>query len=86
MWPGFRDRVSAAIHDNKNVLPAFKFSYLKSRSLVELHTLGEWQLKDDNYIEALEWLKQLYDRKYPMSHMKGYDSSELKQFRLMLGI
>ncbi|XP_036319652.1 uncharacterized protein LOC118734064 [Rhagoletis pomonella] len=66
-WPGFRDRFIAAIHSNDNVSPAFKFSYLK-KSLVgkAARTLGEWQLTDDNYIEAWDRLKQLYDRKYPI--------------------
>ncbi|XP_036327151.1 uncharacterized protein LOC118739748 [Rhagoletis pomonella] len=66
-WSGFRDRFMAAIHNNENVSPAFKFSYLK-KSLVgkAARTLGEWQLTDDNYVEAWARLKQLYDRKYPI--------------------
>ncbi|XP_049308602.1 uncharacterized protein LOC125777545 [Bactrocera dorsalis] len=76
MWPGFRDRFSAAIHENRNVSPAFKFSYLK-KSLVggAAQTLGEWQLTDDNYIEAWDRLKQLYDRKYPIcrEHLRQFN-------------
>ncbi|XP_067625894.1 uncharacterized protein [Eurosta solidaginis] len=66
-WSGFRDRFVAAIHNNENVSPAFKFSYL-NKSLVgkAARTLGEWQLTDDNYMEAWDRLKQLYDRKYPI--------------------
>ncbi|XP_036336161.1 uncharacterized protein LOC118746416 [Rhagoletis pomonella] len=75
MWSGFRDRFSAGIHENKNVSPAFKFSYLK-KSLIgrAAQTLGEWQLTDDNYIEAWERLKQLYDRKYPIcrEHLRQF--------------
>lgn len=64
-WQGFHDRFVAAIHENSDVTPAFKFSYLK-KSLTgkAARTMGEWQLTDDNYQEAWERLHQLYNRKY----------------------
>ncbi|XP_036346841.1 uncharacterized protein LOC118756168 [Rhagoletis pomonella] len=64
-WKGFHDRFKAAVHDNEQVAPAFKFTYLQ-KSLVgkAARTLGEWQLTDENYHEAWERLKQLYDKKY----------------------
>lgn len=66
-WQGFHDRFVAAIHDNEQVSPAFKFLYLK-KSLTgkAARTMGEWQLTDDNYHEAWERLKQLYNKKYPI--------------------
>lgn len=74
-WPGFRDRFTAAIHENENVSPAFKFSYLtKSLTGKAMQTLGEWQLTEGNYMEAWERLKQLYDRKYPIcrEHLRNF--------------
>ncbi|XP_036340813.1 uncharacterized protein LOC118750197 [Rhagoletis pomonella] len=64
-WKGFHDRFKAAVHDNEQVAPAFKFAYLQ-KSLVgkAARTLGEWQLTDENYNEAWERLIQLYDKKY----------------------
>lgn len=64
-WIGFHDRFAAAIHNNDKVSPAFKFSYLK-KSLTgrAARTLGEWQLTDENYNEAWERLKQIYNQKY----------------------
>lgn len=64
-WQGFRDRFVAAIHDNNQIAPSYKFSYLKN-SLVgkAARTLGEWQLTDRNYVEAWDRLNHIYDRKY----------------------
>lgn len=64
-WRGFSDRFKAAIHENTNVKPAFKFQYLQ-RSLIgkAKRTLGEWQYTDANYTEAWERLEQVYNRPY----------------------
>lgn len=64
-WQGFRDRFVAAIHNNDQIAPSYKFSYLKN-SLVgkASKTLGEWQLTDRNYGEAWDRLNHIYDRKY----------------------
>lgn len=64
-WQGFHDRFVAAIHDNEQVSPAYKFSLLK-KSLTgkALKDFGEWQLTDANYLEAWQRLEQRYDRKY----------------------
>lgn len=62
-WQGFHDRFVAAIHDNAQVTPAYKFSYLK-KSLTgrAARTLGEWQLTDENYQEAWERLNNCTTR------------------------
>lgn len=67
-WQGFHDRFRAAIHENEQLSGAYKFMYLQ-RSLTgkASYALGEWQLTDDNYTEAWERLKQLYERKYQTS-------------------
>lgn len=74
-WQGFHDRFVAAIHENAQVSPAFKFSYLK-KSLTgrAARTLGEWQLTDENYQEAWERLNQLYNKKYPIcrEHLRQF--------------
>lgn len=64
-WQGFRDRFVAAIHENEQVTPAYKFSLLK-KSLTGKASkdFGEWQLTDANYLEAWQQLDQRYNRKY----------------------
>lgn len=64
-WQGFRDRFVAAVHENEQVRPAFKFQHLaKSLTGKAAKTLGEWQLTESNYLEAWARLNQLYDKKY----------------------
>lgn len=67
-WQGFHDRFKAAVHDNELIPRAFKFQYLKSSLKGQAAVaLGEWQLSDENYTEAWERLKELYDREYQTS-------------------
>lgn len=67
-WQGFHDRFKAAIHDNEQLSGAYKFMYLQNSLKGKANqALGEWQLTDNNYAEAWERLKQLYERKYQTS-------------------
>ncbi|XP_055910567.1 uncharacterized protein LOC129944933 [Eupeodes corollae] len=64
-WQGFRDRFLAAVHENKNISPAYKFAYLKgSLTGKAARTLGEWQLTESNYAEAWQRLNDVYSRQY----------------------
>ncbi|XP_067616817.1 uncharacterized protein [Eurosta solidaginis] len=74
-WQGFGDRFVAAIHNNEQIAPAYKFAYLKkSMTGKAARTLGEWQLTDGNYYEAWERLNQLYNKKYPIcrEHLRQF--------------
>lgn len=67
-WQGFHDRFKAAIHDNEQLTGAYKFMHLQNSLKGKAgQALGEWQLTDNNYAEAWERLKQLYERKYQTS-------------------
>lgn len=62
-WQGFHDRFKAAV-----IPRAFKFQYLqKSLEGQAAAALGEWQLSDENYNEAWDRLKELYEREYQTS-------------------
>lgn len=64
-WQEFHDMFKAAVHDNEQITPAFKFQYLKkSLKGIAADALGNWQLTDNNYVEAWARLKQLYEQKY----------------------
>lgn len=67
-WQGFRDAFKAAVHDDEIIKPIFKFQLLKS-SLEgrAAAALGEWQVTEQNYYEAWNWLNELYERKYQTS-------------------
>ncbi|XP_055918290.1 uncharacterized protein LOC129950357 [Eupeodes corollae] len=64
-WQGFGDRFLAAVHENKNISPAYKFAYLKgSLTGKAARTLGEWQLTESNYAEAWQRINEVYSRQY----------------------
>lgn len=64
-WQSFHDFFKAAVHDNEQLTPAYKFQYLKkSLKGKAAAALGDWQLTDNNYAEAWARLKQLYEQKY----------------------
>lgn len=67
-WEGFRDAFKSEVHDDQHIKPVLKFQLLKS-SLEgrAAASLGEWQITDQNYAEAWDWLNQLYARKYQTS-------------------
>ena len=67
-WKSFHDCFVARIHNNDSIAPAYKFSYLKNSLTGEAaKTLGEWHLTDASYEEAWKRLKQIYDKKYPIT-------------------
>lgn len=67
-WKEFKDRFIAAIHNNKDVDPVFKFSYLK-KSLrgPAADSLKGYDVTEANYNVAWERLNKEYDRKYPLA-------------------
>lgn len=68
-WKGFHDRFIEGIHKLETVASSYKFLRLK-QSLVgrAAKALGEWQLTEDNYAEAWDRLKQLYDKPQLIAH------------------
>lgn len=68
-WKGFHDRYVEGMHKLETVAPSYKFLRLK-QSLVgkAAKALGEWQLTEDNYAEAWDRLKQLYDKPQLIAH------------------
>lgn len=67
-WRAFHDGFKAAIHDDESISPVFKFQYLKnSLKGKALTAFGEWELTADNYAEAWEQLKEMYQLKYQTS-------------------
>lgn len=64
-WQEFHDMFKTAVHDNEQITPAFKFQHLKkSLKGKAAEALGNWQLTDNNYLEAWARLKELYEQKY----------------------
>lgn len=67
-WRAFHDGFKAAVHDDKHIPPVFKFQYLKSSLRGRaLAAFGEWELTADNYAEAWEQLREMYQLKYQTS-------------------
>lgn len=65
-WKGFCDRFTAAIHENKDVDPSFKYTYLKN-SLVgkAADTFGQGtESNAATYGEAWDRLNKVYNQKY----------------------
>lgn len=64
-WQGFYERFCASVHNDPNISNAYKFQKLRSSLKGKaLAALGEWQLTDQNYVEALDRLRQLFERQY----------------------
>lgn len=67
-WQGFRDAFKASVHDDASIAPVLKFQLLKSSLRNRAAAaMGEWQINDQNYEEAWNWLNELYSRKYQTS-------------------
>lgn len=63
-WQSFYDLFCSAIHDNGNLTPSQKLQYLKGALKGEAAgLLKHFSITDANYIEALNKLKERYDRK-----------------------
>lgn len=85
-WQGFHDRFKAAVHDNELIPRAFKFQYLKNSLKGQAAVaLGEWQLSDENYNEAWERLKELYEREYQTSRQLLWKLVDLPRLELTNG-
>lgn len=64
-WKGFHDRFVAAVHNNKDIAPALKYTYLvDSLSKKLAKELGGWDANDDSYDKAWERLVKVHDRPY----------------------
>lgn len=67
-WQNFRDAFKVAVHEDELIKPVFKFQLLKSSLKGRaLAALGEWQINEQNYQEAWNWLNELYEREYQTS-------------------
>lgn len=67
-WQGFHDLYKSAVHDNPALTVAEKFAQLKlSLKGKAASALGDYQLTDQNYQEAWERLKNLYQCEYTTS-------------------
>lgn len=74
-WKQFRDRFKEAMHDNKDVSLATKFSRLQdSLKGKAAQALGQWHITAENYLDAWERLNELYDRPYVIAseHMRQF--------------
>lgn len=67
-WPNFRDAFKVAVHEDELIKPVFKFQLLKSSLKGRAAAaFGEWQINEQNYSEAWNWLNELYEREYQTS-------------------
>lgn len=64
-WRGFCDLFTDRVHNDESLAPVQKFRLLRSSLKgAAAAALGEWELSDDNYIEAWNRLKELYEQTY----------------------
>lgn len=67
-WQGFRDSFKSAVHEDDLIAPVYKFQLLKSSLKGRAaKAFGEWQINDQNYLEAWEWLNEMFSRPYATS-------------------
>lgn len=59
-WRGFCDLFTDHVHNDNDITPAYKFKLLKNSLKGSAATaLGDWEITDNNYIEAWNRLKEL---------------------------
>lgn len=64
-WRGFCDLFTDRVHNDNALSNAHKFRLLKSSLKgTAAAALGDWELSDDNYLEAWNRLKELYEQTY----------------------
>lgn len=64
-WRGFCDLFTDRVHNDNDIAPAYKFKLLRnSLKGSAAAALGDWEVTDDNYIEAWNRLKELYEQTY----------------------
>lgn len=64
-WRGFCDLFTSRVHNDESMSSAHKFRLLKnSLKGNAAAALGDWELSDDNYLEAWNRLKELYEQTY----------------------
>lgn len=67
-WQGFHDRYCAVVHKDESISNAMKFIHLQSSLKGRAaQALSSWQDSEENYMEAWDRLKQLFQRKYQTS-------------------
>lgn len=67
-WKEFKQRFSAAIHNNEHVSTTYKFTYLKNSLKNKASELiARYESTDENYEAAWDRLNSEYDRKYPLA-------------------
>lgn len=64
-WRGFCDLFADRVHNDDELSPAHKFRLLKNSLKGDAaRALGDWEITDDNYLEAWNRLKELYEQTY----------------------